>query len=394
MKYINASGILPGGLLKAVQTYYQGGYLYIPKKNPVEIKRRTDYSIELEKRNQQIFLKHLEGRTSGQLETIYHLSQPSVRRIISKEKARYQSMKEAIEQILPLWGIEIRRLSQIYPSAWEINGSCVLKVYGDRDSLERNIKTLAALSECGIPVAEIVPAKTGEAYVSRQNDYFLMSKKLQGSNISDIKDEKMAWGMGCAIARLHAAFIKCEKEIDVWDNSLLKEMKGWVRENLSNSGWQIVAEAEYSAIVETLEKTYHCLPRQLIHRDVHFGNFLFLNGEFSGYIDFDLCQKNIRIFDICYFLAGLLAEETAETLSPEEWLESVKSVIAGYESRIELSEQEKDSIACTMECIEILFAAYFIGMKDTKRANDACRVLHFIQTCENDIRNAVCRNPQ
>ena len=29
--------------------------------------------------------------------------------------------------------------------------------------------------------------------------------------------------------------------------------------------------------------------------------FLFYNNKFSGYIDFDLSQINIRIFDICYF---------------------------------------------------------------------------------------------
>ena len=34
------------------------------------------------------------------------------------------------------------------------------------------------------------------------------------------------------------------------------------------------------------------LPVQLIHRDVHFGNFLFDEGKFSGYIDFDLSQRN------------------------------------------------------------------------------------------------------
>ena len=45
---------------------------------------------------------------------------------------------------------------------------------------------------------------------------------------------------------------------------------------------------------------------------MHFGNFLFQEGSFSGYIDFDLSQKNIRIFDLCYFLAGLLAEEPWE----------------------------------------------------------------------------------
>ena len=294
-------------------------------------------------------------------------------------------MKEIIEQILPLWGIENRQLLQIYPSAWEINHSYVLKVYDDKKQLERNIKISEILLDCAIPVAKAVLTKTGEKYIEHKKRYFLMSKKLQGSNISDIKDKTIAWEIGCAIAQLHMAFIKCEREIEFWNNSLLKEMKGWIRENLEKNEWKILNEDEYSRTVKLLEDVYDYLPKQLIHRDVHFGNFLFFEGNLSGYIDFDLSQRNIRIFDICYFLTGLLAEETDDVFTKNEWIEIAKSVIAGYESMIHLSEKEKNAIPCVMECIEILFIAYFISMNDTKHANDAYNVFCFIQDCESDI---------
>ena len=191
--------------------------------------------------------------------------------------------------------------------------------------------------------------------------------------------------MGCAIAQLHMAFIKCEREVEFWNNSLLKEMKGWIFENFTDNGWKILDKEEYSKTVEFLESVYDRLPKQLIHRDVHFGNFLFSEGNLSGYIDFDLSQRNIRIFDICYFLTGLLAEETDDAFTKNEWIEIAKSVIAGYESIISLSEIEKNAIPCVMECIEILFVAYFIGVNDTKHASDASNVFHFIQNCERDI---------
>ncbi|MBD5467214.1 MAG: phosphotransferase [Lachnospiraceae bacterium] len=389
MKYVNANDVLPEELLSMIQKYYQGGYLYIPKGNDCEVKRLTDYKIELEKRNQYIYLKHLEGRTNGQLGTIYHLSAASIRRIIAQGKVKYQKMKEMIEQILPLWEMENKHLEQIYPSAWEVNHSYVIKMYEDKKQLERNIKISEILSDCDIPVAEIVLTKTGEKYAAHQNNYFLLSKKLQGSNISDLKDRTMAWKMGCAIAQLHTAFMKCEKELEFWDNSLLKEMKGWIRENLANHEWKILYEEEYSKTVDLLESVYDFLPKQLIHRDVHFGNFLFFEGQLSGYIDFDLSQRNIRIFDICYFLTGLLAEETEDSFTKIEWIENIRSVIAGYESILPLSEKEKTAIPCVMECIEVLFVAYFIGMNDTKHANDAYEVFRFIQNCESDIQRAI-----
>lgn len=387
MKYVNANDVLPEELLSMIRKYYQNGYLYIPKEKNCEVKRKTEYKIELEKRNQHIYLMHLEGKTNGQLGTIFHLSGASIRRIISKEKVAYQQVKEQIEQILPLWGIERKQLLQIYPSAWEINQSYVIKVYDDKRQLKRNIKTAEILLHCAIPVAETVLTKTGEKYVECKGKYFFMSAKLQGHNISNIKDNAIAWKMGCAIAQLHLAFIQCEKEIEFWDNSLLKEMKGWIWESLTKNEWKILTEAEYSKTVALLEKTYDYLPKQLIHRDVHFGNFLFFEGNLSGYIDFDLSQRNIRIFDVCYFLTGLLAEKTDDPYTKNEWIENVKSVMAGYESVITLSIEEKNAIPCVMECIEILFVAYFIRMNDTNSANDAYRVFRFIQDCESDMKS-------
>lgn len=301
------------------------------------------------------------------------------------EGRKHQKMRERIEQILPLWGMEVRQLSQVYTTAWEVNHSYVMKVYSDRDQLDRNIKISEILAGCNIPVAEIVSIGTGEKYVEQEGFYFLLSRKLRGSNVTDIKDKEMARKMGCAIARLHKAFLECEKEISFWDNSLLDEMKGWVRDNLSRNEWRTVNQEAYARAVECLEGMYDSLPKQLIHRDVHFGNFLFSEGNLSGYIDFDLSQRNIRIFDICYFLTGLLAEETEEAFTKKEWTENVRAVIEGYESITRLSAEEEDAIPCVMECIEILFAAYFIGIGDFKHAEDAWEVFLFIQDCKEDI---------
>lgn len=298
-------------------------------------------------------------------------------------------MKKTIEQLLPLWGMKNRQVTQIYPSAWEITPSHVIKLYYDKDQLERNIKISSILADCRIPVAQITHTQTGEQYATAQDAYFLMSEKLPGSNLFDLQDKKTAYEMGRAIARLHLAFVQCEKEMEFWDNSLLAEMKGWIPETLSAHNWPHITESEHARFVCMLEKVSNRLPRQLIHRDVHFGNFLFHEGRLSGYIDFDLTQKNIRIFDLCYFLAGLLAEETETPLTKEQWLELVHAVITGYESVNRLSDIEIQAVPCVMECIEILFVAYFTGTQDTKHAQDACRIFHRIQDYEAAIEKTL-----
>lgn len=389
MRYRNATEVLPKEFIEMIQEYYQGGYLYIPRGNFHEMKEDTDYKIELAKRNQHIYLKNLEGFSNKQLANTYHLSESSIRRIVSGEKMKYLIMEEKIEHILTLWKIEPKHILQIYPTAWEVNGLYVLKVYQDKNQLERNIAISTILRECDIPVAEIVTTSSGDKYVECDGVYFFMSQKLLGSNRVDIRDVKLAGQMGYAIAQLHKAFLECEKVIGFWDNSLLLEMQGWIKENLVDDKWSIVSQDEYVNTTLQLEQVYEVLPRQLIHRDVHFGNFLFLDDKLSGYIDFDLSQRNIRIFDICYFLTGLLAEETETPLAKNEWLKMVAAVIEGYEDLSALTIQEKEAIPCVMKCIEILFVAYFIGIKDVKCAQDAKEVFLFIQRCEDDLRKVI-----
>ncbi len=59
-------------------------------------------------------------------------------------------------------------------------------------------------------------------------------------------------------------------------------------------------------------------------------------------------------------------------------------MITGYESITKLTEAEKNAVFCVMQCIEILFVAYFTGIGDVQSANGAYRIFHFIQDCENE----------
>lgn len=191
--------------------------------------------------------------------------------------------------------------------------------------------------------------------------------------------------MGEVIAGLHVAFQKCETKLAFWDNSLLDEMQGWIRTELEKRGWPLVSQEEFEQTVIVLKSGYDELPRQLIHRDVHLGNFLFHGGDFSGYIDFDLSQKNIRIFDLCYFLLSLLLEKSECPIDEERWLDTVAHVVSGYESRIRLNEVEKRTLPCVMESIELLFVAYFTKMNEMDSAREAARLFKFVCGKEQNI---------
>ena len=224
--------------------------------------------------------------------------------------------------------------------------------------------------------------------MEEEKQYWILTTKLKGSNIVNMASCDKEWfvQMGRIIANLHKAFNKCEDEIEYWNNSLLGEMESWVSDNLFKKELDYISREDIVNTIDELKKVDKELPRNLIHRDVHLGNFLFDKGKFSGYIDFDLSQKNIRIFDLCYFLLGLLLEEEENKVSEERWFEIVRYIVNGYDSEMRLSEVEKYSIPVVMKNIELLFVGYFIGEKDEVAAIESAKLFYFVKDNEKKIR--------
>lgn len=301
---------------------------------------------------------------------------------IAKSQALYD---HDLGRVLSHWGLQDSSIKQIYETAWQIGSGYVLKIYQDQKMLERNLNMLRLLYQQNIPVARIIPTHDNAQYVSCDDAFFFMSEKLPGSQIKEI-DGSIARSMGEIIARLHTAFQKCEPLDTVWDNSLLGEMNGWVLSSTEKNGWKYISKEDYLQTVSKLTATYDLLPVQLIHRDIHFGNFLFADGAFSGYIDFDLSQRNIRIFDLCYFVLGLLSEEEDFKITEETWFNILGNVFDGYESIQKLTFAEKEAIPYVMECIELLFAAWFEDQNDSSCARNAIALYQFVRQHEKEIR--------
>lgn len=391
MKYVNANEVLPKELILKLQEYAQGCYIYVPKIEETARDRqsRTEYKIELEKRNQHIYVKYLEKWSKKEIARQYHLSEASIRRIIFAQKNKAKEVEKMIQNVLSCWDIKEDNLKQCHEHVWEIGTKYIIKVYDDEESLQRNLKILKGLLKYDVPVSSILETKEGKDFVEFNGKYYVITEKLSGEPIKDARQDGVAFRMGYAIGHLHKALEKCEDELEVWDNSLLEELEGWIKEKFESNKWELLDRKKYQETVDNLKAVYSELPKQLIHRDVHSGNFLFENDIFSGYIDFDLSQKNIRIFDLAYFLAGLLTEENGIILNENEWLEIIKNVIKGYESKIKLLQKELEALSFVMESIELLFAAYFISVEDTRCAMDAIKVYDIIKGLEKKIYMAV-----
>ena len=390
MKYKNAGDVLPKALVEELQKYIQGAFLYVPKKERRTQRSVTEYRVELDKRNARIYTLHLEGMGNKKLAESFSLSESSIRRILIEQRKGFAVMAEKIKALLTRWSLDGEELKQIYASVWQVGEGYVLKTYVEPESLKRNIAINQHLEAMGIPVGNLLRTTDGRQYVESEGRYFFISRKLEGSNILSLKfGNRIGSQMGGIIANLHVAFESLEGKVELWDNSLLDEMKGWVRESFENSGFRNVSREEYEAVCEKLEAVYERLPAQLIHRDVHFGNFLFDKGDFSGYIDFDLSQKNIRIFDLCYFVLSVLSEKEKFEIDEEKWFGFLENVFNGYDKILPLTQEEKESAVVVMECIELLFLAYFDGQEDSALAQKTYKVFEFINTNEKRITKTV-----
>jgi Mor family transcriptional regulator len=87
MKYIKAEMILPDKLLREIQNYVQGEYIYIPS----ELQKRKRWGeksgsrIYIEKRNCEIRNKYRNGHKIENLSEQFFLSVESIKKIIYKK---------------------------------------------------------------------------------------------------------------------------------------------------------------------------------------------------------------------------------------------------------------------------------------------------------------------
>lgn len=392
MRYINGKVILPEELIQQIQNYAEGIYVYIPKRDTLRNKwgDKTNYRREMNLRNRNIYDKYLEGITIPKIAEDYHLSLQSVRRIILERKREMEPVASMIKELMKEWNMECVPC-QIYHSAWDINESCVLKVYDNPTTLQRNISMMQTLHNVGIPVPEIMLLPDGREFMEWKGAYYLLTSKLKGKNIVNLGfcEDKWFFEFGTILAKLHLGFLECEKHMSYWNNSMLEEMKGWVLRDLHKYNREYLNWEAIEVSIQELDQVYEGLPKQLIHRDVHLGNFLYDNGAFSGYIDFDLSQSNIRIFDICYFLLGILLKGDSNLVEVDKWYVVVTKVIEGYHSLTPLSVIEKKAISCVMKNIELLFVAYFLGIGDEDSAKDAADLFSFVLKHEKRIQQAI-----
>ncbi|WP_010291958.1 CD3324 family protein [Clostridium senegalense] len=87
MKYVRIDRILPDDLIKEIQKYIQGEYIYIPslpekRKRWGEKSKSRDY---LKARNEKILNQYIGGQSISNLAEEFFLSDSSIKKIVYKK---------------------------------------------------------------------------------------------------------------------------------------------------------------------------------------------------------------------------------------------------------------------------------------------------------------------
>lgn len=87
MKYVNARALLPEALVRELQKYIQGGYIYVPVDHARQKRwgEVSGYRKELEMRNCNIGAAYRNGTSVEDLAEKYFLSVHAIRKIIHQK---------------------------------------------------------------------------------------------------------------------------------------------------------------------------------------------------------------------------------------------------------------------------------------------------------------------
>ena len=236
-------------------------------------------------------------------------------------------------RVLKHWGLEGERLKDVLVESTgaqrenlaQVGPKYFLKRTADPKKLENELVLSRALTALGLIAPVPVPTLDGGDWHYEEGFCYTLTERLPGRPVTaaELLEPEIARREGAAIAGLHRALRDIDAPVE--DDDLLSALKNWAvpaaREPLGlTNGWCERYLAE-------LERLWPELPRQIIHRDLCPGN-LIRDGEEWGFLDFELSQRNIRIYDVVYAAGAVLSETFPR--EPERWLESWKGLLEGY----------------------------------------------------------------
>ena len=265
--------------------------------------------------------------------------------------------------ILKHWNLDSEIITDIYyegtgnknDSACYVGEEFVLKYTANLGKLKNHMDVSKAIESIGLLAAVLVETADGQEYVQDGELYFYLTKRLPGKQrVSHSFGEGDGRFVGEIIGQLHLALSKVDACIS--DADLLSTVRDWAlpkaKEAIS------LPDGFCKEYLKTFAALYPKLPRQIIHRDPNPGNIICADDQW-GFIDFDLSERNVRIYDPCYAATAVLSECFGK--DDEKWMEMYRNIICGYDSVAHLTDDERKAVPYVILANQLVCVAWFAG---------------------------------
>ncbi|MBX0355480.1 phosphotransferase enzyme family protein [Bacillus toyonensis] len=285
---------------------------------------------------------------------------------------------------------------EVQPNVTKIycnNKAYILKEKGSIKHFLVELNVLEQLDEKGVKVQKLVKMRNDERYVFYKEKYYCLYEYIGGS-VLEIKDteklKELGSTIGEKIANLHQALHSVNSANELIKRELYKVVYKWALPILEkNASVHRNVVRKMDQIRTVLKETVHPLPKQIIHRDMHLSNVIFHDNEFQGFIDFELLESNVRVFDLCYCCTSILSELFSDETGRGKWLHIVSKIFEGYYKQSILTREELQSIWYVMLSIQVIFITYFVQLPNLLKLNE--EMFFWIFANKEDIEESIVR---
>lgn len=262
-------------------------------------------------------------------------------------------------------------------NTWIVNNDFVIKVCTNFLGLKHQIALSKSLAGTGLETATPVPTKDKNDYYVDGELYFCLTNRIKGECIKSgqiYQNDYKSNGryLGEIIGQLHLILQKQDNGLICNEPNLYETIKDWAIPEVKK--YMIISNSFYEDCLENFKNLYVLLPKHIIHRNPNPSNIIMKDGKLAGFIDFELSERNIRIFDPCYAATAILSESFTENDHDKlhKWLAIFKNIITGYDNICKLSNEEKQAIPYVIYSIQMICVAYFSNKdkyKDLSKTN-------------------------
>jgi Ser/Thr protein kinase RdoA (MazF antagonist) len=244
--------------------------------------------------------------------------------------------------LLSNWGLENARIVSRHSNVWKVDSgksTFYLKRRTQTSIFERweEFQVTQYLVGNGVFAETPILTENGAPFIIWEDSFYSLYASLNGDSLQHFHmiTPDQCYIIGGYLGRCHQVLMTypVKEKTAVWD--VFGHMEGWL--SIGQTELKEWAVKVYNSIVSLEE--YVQMPYQLVHSDVHLGNFIWGEHEISGLVDFERIRRSPRIADVSYFITGLLRNSFTDG-DAGGLFNKINLFLKGYSWRQMLDEKE------------------------------------------------------